>query len=449
MISTIKKTFNNLVKKGLDEGLSNMEYVRGKMINSFILIYILASLPFLFLRLFQGAFGSSLINIFLIVQLSVAYFISIKKGHQLGAIYFLAIMLIFQCMLLFSAFHITVFLYLAALPVLFALLFNTSIKRNALFIITFCLILVYYYYHNSHINLVINYINIIGISYFIISRFVELIEKNQKALNLALKEKELIIEKLHKRNKELEQFNFLTSHDLQEPLKTITTYSELLLTKKGKDLDRLSINSLNFMNQAANRMSSLIHDLFNYTRIGALSSVDIVDLQEILELSKRDLQNNNPDRNINIIFGQLPTVIGYKKELKLLLDNLLSNAVKFSKAEEAPFIKITSSSEEEAWKITVKDNGIGIEADAYSRIFKMFQRLQPKGSSLGNGSGLAYCHKIVELHHGKIWVDSVVGAGSAFHFTISKNIKLEQKAAFVKEPLEVAATSTVEVFASN
>ena len=422
MISKFKRVFNDLAIKGLDEGLDDVDYVRGKMINTFILVYVLASIPFFVVRLVSGDYLSSFVNFIIISQLLVAYLISVKKDHQTGAVYFLFVLLFFQVMLLFSAFHVNVLFYLAALPVLFALLFNSTSKKNILFIITFCLILVYYFQHHSPFSLVVNYFNITGISYFIISKFVELTEKNQRALNVALEEKQLMIERLHKRNEELEQFNFITSHDLQEPLKTITTYSALLLDKKKDHLDEVSKDSLHFMNQAADRMTGLIHDIFNYSQINKMSLLGPVDIEKIIESVKKDFKKEIEEKKVAILYDKLPIIVGYEKELSLLFHSLISNAIKFSKKEEIPVIQIMATNKEKAWQFIIVDNGIGIEVSDYDKVFKMFHRLQSKASYRGNGAGLAYCHKIVELHEGEIWIDSEVGKGSSFYFTIKKNI---------------------------
>ncbi len=439
MIVKCRKIFNRLVEKGLENSSSNIEFVRGKMINSFILIYAIASVPFLVSRLIRGEVSSAMINLFLIVQLLVAYCISIKKGHQNGAIYFVFVLLFFQVMLMFYGISVTVFFYLASLPILFALLFNDPIKKNILFVVSFLMVLLYYYRHNGSMSLVINYINIIGISYFIISRFVRLIEENQAALNIALKEKQLIIEKLHKRNKELEQFNYITSHDLQEPLRTINTYSDLLIRKKNNQLDQVSKDGLQFMNQAAQRMTGLIHDIFDHTCISNMSHLGTVNLQELVVDVNKGFQQTIKEKNIQIIQDPLPSIHGYEKELKLLFQSLISNAIKFSKNEANKFIKISVVNKTDTWQFTVEDNGIGIDTEDYGHIFKMFHRLQPKDSYEGNGAGLAHCHKIVELHQGKIWVDSIIGKGSSFHFTIKKSLE-QQKSSISKDLLHSKQT---------
>ncbi len=443
MIAKIRNTFNNLSEKGLDKSWSNIEFVRGKMINCFILIYIMTPIPFFFVRFFIGDYKGSMINLFLISQLILAYFISIKKGHQKGAIYLLFVLLLFQIILIFDGVSITAFLYLASLPILFALLFKNSLYKNILFIISFLLILVYYFRHDGHISLVTNYIYIIGVSYFIISRFVRLIEENQNELNIVLEEKQLFIEKLHKRNKELEQFNHITSHDLQEPLKTINTYSDLLLNKKNNQLDQVSKDSLHFMNQAAHRMTGLIHDLFDHNRISNMSQLGSVNLQELVADINREFQQIAEEKKIHVLQEPLPIVIGYEKELRLLFQNLISNAIKFSKKQDNPLIKISAISKADNWLFTIEDNGIGIDTEDYGHIFKMFHRLQPKGNYAGNGAGLAHCHKVVELHQGKIWVDSVIGQGSSFHFTINKSLDKQVSSIYKSDLIQNQHTKSI------
>jgi len=423
MISKLQKTFDDLAKKGLGEEVNEINYVRGKMINSFILLYTFFILILIVIRIATGALVPLITNVIIAIQMVIAYLLSIKKDPQIGALYFLFTLLAFQLGLLSTEYHITLFLYLAALPILFSLLFDTAIKKRVLFLVTFLLVLAHYYFHKSYDSVIYTYLNIIGISYYIISKFIRLIEKNQTALNQALEEKQLIIEKLNKRNKELEQFNFITSHDLKEPLKTITTYSNLLSNHKDHQLDKLSKDSLHFMQQAANRMTSLIDKIYEHSRIGSMSELSAVNLSNIVKQVKKELLPIIVEQKASITYDPLPTIIGYEKELFMLFHSLLTNAIRFKKKEIPPIILISVIEKERKWEFIIKDNGKGIESRDQDSIFKMFYQLETDKNVSNNGTGLAHCRKIVELHEGAIWVDSIKDRGSSFHFTIQKKLE--------------------------
>ena len=230
-------------------------------------------------------------------------------------------------------------------------------------------------------------------------------------------------ENLQLKNKEIEQFTYIASHDLQEPLRSIRGMVNILKQKQINEIDEVTNNCVNFIDRSTTRMSSLIKGLLDYSRIGVNKVLKEVDINEILNaLINKDLSESIKDSNAVIEIDKLPTINVYKNEIHLLFLNLLSNAIKFHKEGSNPQIKVSVNRVDQFWKFSIEDNGIGIENSNNRNIFGIFQRLNRRGNFDGTGIGLAHCDKIVYLHGGEIWVDSKLGEGTTFHFTIPVNL---------------------------
>ncbi|GAA3930433.1 sensor histidine kinase [Chitinophaga oryziterrae] len=236
---------------------------------------------------------------------------------------------------------------------------------------------------------------------------------------LAEENKRLYIEQLELRNIELEQFTYIASHDLQEPLRSITSLVEILTEEYTGQLDENAGKYLRFITQSSNRMSQLIIALLDHSRIGRERVPEKVDCNELIEAVKADLRKAIEESNARVTVKDLPVLNAYPVELKLLFQNLLSNAIKFKKADQSPRIHIAACKIDSGWLFSCCDNGIGMEDRYKEKIFEIFQRLHSKQLYEGTGIGLAHCKKIVTLHNGKIWVESAPGKGSQFYFTIS------------------------------
>ena len=227
---------------------------------------------------------------------------------------------------------------------------------------------------------------------------------------------------MESKNQELEQFAYVASHDLQEPLRTISGFVDLLQKEYREKLSGNGDIYLNYLSNASDRMKVLIKDLLDYSRIGREKAAMPVDCDELLEEVVADLGNSIRESDARVHFANLPVLYAYPTELKLLFQNLIANAIKFRHAQRTPEISITAETGNNGWKFMVCDNGIGIEKQNLERIFIIFQRLHNRTQYEGSGIGLAHCKKIVELHGGNIWAESVPDVGSKFVFTISKEI---------------------------
>ena len=225
-------------------------------------------------------------------------------------------------------------------------------------------------------------------------------------------------EKIKEQNKELEQFAYIASHDLQEPLRTVTSFAGLLEEEYTDKLDENARQYLEFITQASKRMSELVKGLLDYSRIGKGKEKVIVDCNQIVKEIQQDLSVIISETNAKIKVENLPTISAYSTELRLLFQNLISNAIKFRKNNQKPLIKISAKKTEQYYHFLIEDNGIGIANKHIEKIFIIFQRLHNKHEYNGSGIGLAHCRKIVALHGGEIWVESELKKGSSFHFTI-------------------------------
>jgi PAS domain S-box-containing protein len=229
------------------------------------------------------------------------------------------------------------------------------------------------------------------------------------------------MQRMEARNDELEQLTYITSHDLQEPLRNITSFIDMFAEDFGSQLNDEANETLRFIKEATTRMSKLINGLLDYGRLGRNTEISEIDTSEIVKEVCADFSTLIRETGSRIETSNLPVIKGFKTEFRLLLQNLIGNAIKFRQKGVAPEVQIYAEQKDGIWKFTVKDNGIGIEPKYLDRIFLIFQRLHSRRDFDGNGIGLAHSKRIAELHHGRIWVTSKPGQGSCFYFTINTN----------------------------
>jgi PAS domain S-box-containing protein len=226
------------------------------------------------------------------------------------------------------------------------------------------------------------------------------------------------LDELERSNKELEQFAYVASHDLQEPLRMVASYTQLLEMRYKDKLDSDANDFINYAVDGANRMQRLINDLLVYSRVGTRGKpLEPVDSQSALGQAIVNLEVFISENQAIITNDDLPPVIADSIQLVQLFQNLVDNAIKF-RSDKTPYIHVSVKQEGNEWVFSVRDNGIGIAPQYKERIFVIFQRVHSREEYSGTGMGLAICKKIVERHSGRIWVDSKPGEGSTFYFTI-------------------------------
>ncbi len=238
----------------------------------------------------------------------------------------------------------------------------------------------------------------------------------RKQLEKKLKQ---LLTDLKRSNEDLEQFAYIASHDLQEPLRMISNYVQLLARRYQGKLDADADDFINYTVDGVKRMHTLINDLLSYSQTGGRDKLfKPIDCGIVLNRGLSNLQMLVKESGAVITYDVLPVVMANSSQLTQLFQNLIDNAIKFQ-GEEPPQIHISAKKEKNEWVFSVRDNGIGIEPEFFKRIFIIFQRLHNREEYSGTGIGLALCKKIVECHDGRIWVESEIGKGSIFYFTIS------------------------------
>ncbi|MDI6720489.1 MAG: PAS domain S-box protein [Methanomicrobiales archaeon] len=226
-------------------------------------------------------------------------------------------------------------------------------------------------------------------------------------------------EELERSNLELQQFAYVASHDLQEPLRAISGFTELLEKRYKGELDERADRYIHFIMDGTNRMQQVIQDLLAYSRVQTQArEFGPIDTNMVLDQALLNLRTSIKDTNAIITRDPLPEVVADRTQITQVFQNLVGNALKFQKPETVPCIHVSATREGYAWRFSVRDNGIGIDPRHQDRIFVIFQRLHARGEYEGTGIGLAICKRIVERHGGRIWVESEPGVGSTFFFTI-------------------------------
>ncbi|MGE5504652.1 MAG: sensor histidine kinase [Actinomycetota bacterium] len=229
-------------------------------------------------------------------------------------------------------------------------------------------------------------------------------------------------EQLAQSNADLEQFAYVASHDLREPLRMVSGYVAMLERRYGQSLDEEAHEFIGFAREGAQRLDRMVLDLLEFSRVGRMSEPFApVPLAEVVETARLNLSAVLAESRGNLVVATgLPVVQGARGELVRLLQNLIGNALKYRHADRPPVVAVSCRAEGGNWQVSVADNGIGIGPQYFDKIFHIFQRLHTRERYDGTGIGLAICRRIVKHHGGQIWLDSVPGEGSVFHFTLPR-----------------------------
>ncbi len=226
------------------------------------------------------------------------------------------------------------------------------------------------------------------------------------------------VAELARSNRDLEQFAYIASHDLQEPLRMVSAYTQLLAERYKGKLDEQADKYIYYAIDGATRMQDLIHDLLRFSRAGRLETTyQTIDSNALVKRAVENLQLAIVESGATVKYNDLPTLVGNSPQLEQVFQNLIANAVKFRNGA-IPIISITAKRNGDKWIFSVTDNGIGIPAEHAQTIFSIFQRLHARSEYSGNGIGLAICKKIVEQHGGEIWLGETKGPGCTFNFSI-------------------------------
>lgn len=239
-----------------------------------------------------------------------------------------------------------------------------------------------------------------------------------------LNKKNDVLEKYIESNMNLENFAYVASHDLKSPLRTISSFAQLLHKNLYDTLDNKNKVFIDIIRSSADNMQNLVNDLLTYSRVNSQkSNFEDFQLKQFIDFQLKQLHMDISQSRAEIEFKNLPTIITADKiKISQVIMNLIRNAIKFSRDGITPKIIVSGTQTEDMWKISIKDNGIGIDKELVGQIFDIFKKLHSNDKFKGNGLGLAICKKIIEQHRGDIWVDSVMGEGSTFYFTISKHL---------------------------
>jgi light-regulated signal transduction histidine kinase (bacteriophytochrome) len=247
-------------------------------------------------------------------------------------------------------------------------------------------------------------------------------EEQIRQLNASLEERVLgRTEELLRSNEELQQFAYVASHDLQEPLRTVSIYAQLLAKRYQGQLHGDADRFIGFIVENAGRMEKLIYDLLDFSRVDARGSDFFAHMScgVALDDAIRNLRTLMDESGAEVTRDPLPQVMGDVVQLTRLFQNLLVNSIKY-RSQEPPRIHVSARLAGGEWILSVKDNGIGIEPQYAEKVFGIFRVLQPRDKTSGSGMGLAICRKIVSRHEGRIWVESELGKGATFYFTLPK-----------------------------
>lgn len=447
IISAYSKSISRNIL-GKHDRLSGLPYWQNKLF-ALILIYflplsLLAIVPGVIMSIigeayFLAVYDSLVLFVLLFISLSRKLRITVRKAAFIFVLYVTAIVLLYYL----GSFGPGL-LYLLAITIFTTIIFNRTVAYCSVLLNTVICIFFGFAIHAKVINgpLILEYTtgswiavssNLILLSAVItallptIFKGLQITIDNHFGLEIQLKGEQAAlkntVEVIKEKNKELEEFAYVVSHDLQEPLRMVSSFMALLEKNHAAQLDQNAMRYVNYAKDGADRMKRTILDLLEYAlaekRKYQFESLDFASLVRDYVDQNREMIE---EKKAQITCSELPVVVADKLCMQQLLQNLISNGIKYQRSGTEPLVNIVAKESNRYWEFSVSDNGIGIDPESFEKIFVVFQRLHAKDQYPGTGIGLAICKKIVANHKGRIWVESTPGKGSIFHFTISKNL---------------------------
>jgi len=426
MINFLKRIQNIGIDSNTD--LETIKLIR--LINTLSLITIIDLLSVLIVSFFAGwPFEALMVMFFFFVSFFVPIVLNNFKKTAASSLYLVAMpyLIIFSFTIFFGLefeFHYYM-IFAMGMPII--MLPNRSLKLRLFLSSLGIFFFIYLEWHFTHFDSII----IIDTPYIftlrLISNVILLVTVFILLYIIAIENEEQFIEikkkttSLEEKNIELEHFAYIASHDLNEPLRTVNSFVDIIQEEYEDPSDENLNIYFSFITDALSRMRLMIDGLLSYSRIGKSENFKTVDIRHLINEIQTDLSVLIKQKSVTIVANDLASINCLSLEVKQLFQNLITNAIKFQKPGKAPIIKINQKELPNFWQFCVADNGIGINSKKQTEIFQMFTKLHLPEEFEGHGIGLAFCKKIAEIHKGKIWVESSPGEGSQFYFTIQKN----------------------------
>ena len=442
----IKAVNRNIL--GQHNPLGGLPYWQNRLFAS-ILTYLLplsllAIIPGIIMSVIQGVYflgiyDACVLFFLLFISFTRGLSITFRKGTFIFILYLTASILLYYL----GSFGPGL-LYLLAITIFTTIIFNRRIAYWSVLLNTFICLLFGLAIHYKMIGgpLVSNYTtgswiavssNLILLS-TVITALLPTVFKGlqntidaQQSLEIQLKAEQLAfkntIEVIKHKNNELEEFTYVVSHDLQEPLRMVSRFMGQLQKSYAPQLDENAQRYIGFAKDGAERMKKTILDLLEYSLAEKKKyTFEPVNFNTLVQDYTDQNREWIEERKAVVTWSELPSVVADRLSIQQILQNLIGNGIKYQEKGNEPLVHITSKETNRYWEFSVSDNGIGIDSEAFEKIFVVFQRLHDKSQYSGTGIGLAICKKIAGNHKGKIWLESTPGKGSIFYFTISKNL---------------------------
>ena len=427
MFQKLKSAISQFIYYGITSETPFIESEKIYIYNLLMIIAFPLQISYTVYNLFQGKIGLFFIN-FLQFSIFLTGYITVTKSNFK---YLRSVIIFFSSLVTaYAAIHHKDGIEFILIPVILAaLIIYDSVWLFILHTIISLGAIIFVRYMESHVNSLaeflsrrnVNFIVSLTLLIIVLIAFKRFYQKQQLKIEESNKQLKLHSEKLERINIELDRFAFVASHDLQEPLRMVINFLNLFEKKYKPVVDEDGKKYIHFAVDGALRMKELIRDLLQYSRVGSASlEIETVDMNAIMKEVLLLFRNDLFQTNVSVNYTDLPIIKAGRTAMIQLMQNLISNAIKFNKEKQTEII-VQGEQTDTEWIISVKDNGIGIESEYFEKIFIVFQRLHRKDEYPGTGIGLSICKKIIERYHGRIWVESELGNGSCFKFSIPKN----------------------------